>query len=65
MPYGTNLKRLRKAKGFTQEEMAKRLDIAQSTYCQFETNAKSPNIYLAQEIAKILGCTLDQMMKGV
>ena len=65
MPFGTNLKRFRKAKGYTQEEMAQKLDIAQSTYCQFETNAKAPNIYLAQEIAKILECTLDQMMKGV
>lgn len=47
----------------TQEEMAKRLDIAQATYCQFETNAKAPNIYLANEIAKILKVSLDQLVR--
>ncbi len=64
MPFGTNVKELRKQKGLTQEEMAKKLDIAQATYCQFETNAKSPNVYLAQEIAKILGVSLDFLMGG-
>jgi DNA-binding XRE family transcriptional regulator len=63
MPFGTNIKRIRKERGMTQEEMAKRLDIAQATYCQFETNAKAPNIYLANEIAKILKVSLDQLVR--
>ena len=65
MPFGTNIKELRKQKGLTQGEMAEKLDIAQATYCQYETNAKSPNVYIASEIAKILGVSLDQLMKGV
>lgn len=63
MPFGSNIKEIRKRKGLTQEEMAQKLDIAQATYSQFETNAKSPNVYLANEIAKILGVSLDYLMK--
>lgn len=65
MPFGTNIKNLRKVKGLTQQEMADKLDITQATYCQYEANAKAPNVYIAAEIAKILGVGIDELMKGV
>lgn len=64
MAFSNNIKELRKLKGLTQEEMASKLEIAQATYCQYETGAKSPNVYIAQEIANIFGVTLDSLMKG-
>ena len=64
MPFHKNLKRTREAKGFTQTEMATKLGIAQASYCQFETGAKSPTVYLAGEIAEILGTTVDNLLNG-
>ena len=64
MPFHKNLRNTREASGLTQTEMAKRLGIAIASYCQFETGAKSPTVYLAGEIADILGVTVDYLLKG-
>lgn len=63
MSFGTNMREARKSKGLTQQELAEMLDIAQATVAQYETGAKSPNVYIGAEIAKILGVTLDFLMK--
>ena len=49
-----NLSRIRKEKGITQEVMAERIGVAASTYCQFETGARTLTAETAQKICTVL-----------
>ena len=51
---GSKIKEFRKAKGITQKEMAKRLNIPYSTYSNYENNNREPNITQIEAIAKEL-----------
>ncbi len=57
-----NLKEIRIKKGITQEELAKRLGINQNNISRYETNERTPNLYLAKEIASALDCTVDELL---
>ena len=45
---------IRKKRGYTQEYMAKHLDIARTTYTGYENGNFSPSLEIALEIKKIL-----------
>ena len=51
---GSRIKEFRKAKGITQKEMAKRLNIPYSTYSNYENNNREPNMAQIKAIAKEL-----------
>ena len=63
MAYGDNLKRLRISHGYTQSELAEMVNVNQSTYCQYESSGKIPNMYVAIKLARILGTTVEDMIK--
>lgn len=48
------VKEYRKAKGITQEELGIRCGTTKSYICEIERNGKTPNVYLAQKLAKEL-----------
>lgn len=48
------LAEVRKAKGLSQKEMAERLGLPRSTYCEYETGNKSIPADVAKKISKIL-----------
>ena len=47
---------LRKEKGFTQVELADKLDVAQNTISNWETGVSKPDIIMAAKIANIFDC---------
>lgn len=55
-----NLKRLREEKGFSQKEMADKLNIAPSAYFRYEKDGE-PNIEKLKKIAICLDTTLDEL----
>ncbi|MCL2884168.1 MAG: helix-turn-helix domain-containing protein [Oscillospiraceae bacterium] len=54
---GKRIKQMRIAAGFTQEALAKRLGISQSTLSGYETDFSMPNYDMVEKIAKL--CDFD------
>lgn len=53
---------LRKAALLSQEEMAGKLGVNRSTVAKWETGKSMPRAELLPKIAKILGCTVDDLL---
>lgn len=60
-----NLKVLRKRKGFSQQYMANQLNIAISTYNQYENNNRKIPIDKAKGIAEILNININDIFSPV
>lgn len=54
---------LRKAKGFTQEALAKRCRVSRQTINAIENDRHDPTLRLAFKIATVLGTTVDDVFK--
>ncbi len=52
MSIGTKVKRFREAKGLSQDDLALRLDVAQSTISSIESDKNIPNSLLLNKIAR-------------
>ena len=61
MKIGENIKALRKARGFTQEQLADMLGLSFQAVSKWETNVNTPDISLLPAIAKVLGTSIDQL----
>lgn len=59
-----NLKRLRKEKGVTQEEMANKLGISRVTYYSIESGKQELSIQKIDEIIKILDISIFDLIKS-
>ncbi len=57
----TNLIQRRKAKKFSQEQMAKKIGIERSTYSGYELGYFNPSMKNALKIKEILGYTKDDI----
>jgi transcriptional regulator with XRE-family HTH domain len=57
----TKLRKARIRKGLTQKQLAEMVGISESYYCQLETGVRRLSLPLAQEIATILGKSLDSL----
>lgn len=62
--FGDNLKRLRNARGLSQDELAAKLDVSQKTISSWETNRTEPNMGVVQQIADFFNVTTDEMIYG-
>lgn len=56
-------KELRKKKGFTQVELAEKLDVLQSTISNWETGTSKPDILTVAKIAEIFDCSVEEVVK--
>ncbi len=63
MSVGENIKEKRQSLGMTQESLANALGIGRSMIAQIERGSKIPNLMLGRDIAKILQCDLDELVK--
>ena len=54
---------LRKKRGYTQEQMAKKLDVARTTYTGYEKGNVSPSLEVALNIKKILDYKKDDILE--
>lgn len=57
----SKLIKLRKEKGFTQEQVAKALNIGRSCYSNYENGYREPSLENIIELKKFLGVTDDQI----
>lgn len=51
----------RKQKGYTQAQMAEKLEISRSTYTNYEAGNRSPDLEGLERISEILDCSLDEL----
>ena len=56
-----NLKLYRAKFGFTQEDMAKKLDVSRQTINAIENNKYFPSLELGLKMAKIFECKVDDL----
>lgn len=56
---GKNIKKIREAKEISQVELAEKVSISQAMLCQIERGTKNPSLQIAVEIAKVLGCRIE------
>ena len=57
-----NIKALRKARGMTASELAKRTGIHPMVLSRYETGKRMPKADTAAKIAKELGCTIEDLL---
>lgn len=55
------IEELRKALGIRQEEFAKLLGVSRQTISSLETGRYNPSIFLAHNIAKIFGMSIEEV----
>lgn len=61
---GDFLKSLRKAKGFTQEEVADELMVSSKTISRWECGDGLPDISIISSVADLYGVSVDEILKG-
>lgn len=59
----TELKRIRKAKGLTQKDVAEKLGIATHSYTRYECGVRRPNIDTLLKIANILDVKASDLLE--
>ena len=62
MKTNLKIKRLRKEKGLTQEELAERLNVSLMTVRRWEWGNTSPNSKMLVELADVLGTTPEKLL---
>ena len=58
-----NIKKAREKVGLTQQELANELGVVQSTVAMWETQSSLPRADKLPAMAKVLGCTIDELLK--
>lgn len=56
------IKDLRENQGLTQRQVADMLSIKYSTYSNYESGKREPNLETLEAISKLYGCTVDYLM---
>lgn len=64
MDFGSQVKKLRTAKGLTQEQLAQKLNVSRQTISSWENNRNLPDLEMVVTIAKIFQLSLDQLILG-
>ena len=63
--FGQRFQRLRKAKGFTEEQIADKVNISYQAVSKWENDISSPDISILGELANILEVTVDELLGRV
>ena len=63
MNIGMNIKNRREKLGITQKQMVENLSLTQSMIAQVERGTKIPNMILGLAIARMLGCTMEDLVE--
>ena len=58
-----NIKEAREKAGLTQQDLANELGVGKSTVATWETQKSLPRTDKLPALAKILGCTIDELLK--
>ncbi len=65
MNIGEKVKKIRLAKGLTQFELARKVNVSRPLITQIERGTRIPSILLSQDIAKALNCTIEDLIREV
>jgi len=63
MSVGENIKAKRLALGMTQEKLASAVGLGRSMVAQIERGSKVPNMILGRDIARVLGCGMEELLE--
>lgn len=63
MSIGENIKSRRKSAGMSQNDLAAAVGVSVPMICQIERGTKVPTVILGAEIAKILKCDLNDLVR--
>lgn len=55
---------LRKSKGYTQQDVAERLDVSNKAVSRWERDETAPDISIIPALAELLGVTCDELLRG-
>ena len=61
----SNIKAERNRRGFTQFELAEKINVSESTISLIERGLQTPSIFLVHDIAKILEIDINDLLKGL
>lgn len=59
------IRELRQKKQLSQEELARFLNVDRSSVAKWETGTNYPRAEKLMAMAKIFGCTMDELMEGI
>lgn len=62
MSIGESIKRRRNEANITQAELAEAVSVTRPMIAQIERGTKVPNAYLIRDIARLFGCTVDELL---
>jgi transcriptional regulator with XRE-family HTH domain len=62
MPFAEKVAKLRKDKGLTQEDLAKKVGVGIAQMRRYEKNASSPTLEVIKNMAKTLGVSADELI---
>ena len=61
---GDNVKKFRKKRGFTQDNLARKADIPYTTLTKLESNVvKKPSVQTIAKVAKALNVSIEELIK--
>lgn len=63
MSIGDNIRRIRKERGMTQEELARKIYVAASMICMIERGTKVPSMPTGKAIAEVLGVSMEDLLR--
>lgn len=63
MSVGENIRVRRQTLGLSQNELAAAVGIRQSMIAQIERNTKNPSLQVGKEIARVLRCSMDDLVR--
>lgn len=64
MSVGANIKKLRKEKEMTQEELAEAVNVSRVMIAQIERDSRCPSMVLGNTIARTLGCSMEELLEA-
>ena len=64
MTLGKNIRVRRQEALLSQEELGLKVGVTQEMICKIERGTKLPSLPLGIAIAEVLGCTVDELVKG-
>jgi transcriptional regulator with XRE-family HTH domain len=59
--FAENLKKLRRACGLTQKQVAAQLNVTFQAVSKWETGRAAPDIFVLPALAELLGCRVDDL----
>ena len=62
MNFGETLKQIREEKNLSQQELAKKLEVAQSTVAMWEASQRTPKLSELNRLARILNITINRLL---